>query len=783
MRTFTLLMLASLGRSDFVTDGNAFEVSCDLKENFFEIRSVSAPEKYVFRSSSADFLTVIEAVEVKIKEVEGNYDIQPNTASSNGTRTLNGTRITKCEDAVVSGYVHNEDITFDIAFSSASEDEEDCCSALDMSISVHASSSLRERAKTTDKGSDVVHVVQLKYAAEENQAYFGFGEQYDRANLKGSVVPVLVSEQGVGRGLEPLSLFLGIAAGNAFTTYAPMPLYQTSETANAEAHAFALRTTRVCVFDTSETELTTLSILFDANEARVFDVPITLVRSNENDNDRAPLNLLQGLTGLVTGRMRKLPSWITSNGAILATEGGEQAVMRTVRTAKDAGVPVAAVWVQDWSGLRSDAFGKRVEWNWDVDPEHYPNWNDFLRNLRNVENVRFMSYINPYLANNALNDTTRRDLFNEAERLGHLVKTKNTNETYLLSSGSATFTFGTVDLTSPAARDWFARVIRCDMLGDASACLPNQTVAEPVDGWMCDFGEYLPFLDIRLNGSSSPWTAHNVWPTLWAEVNRDAVGDDDEKVFFMRSGYTRAPNSTRLYWSGDQLVTFDGYDGLTSAVVSHLSSGFSGMTLKHTDIGGYTMVDEYEVVKYLRTKELQMRWTEFSAFGDVVFRTHIGNLPNRSWQFDSDNETLAHFARFARVHAALASYRDDLMDAAEAFGHPITRHMYLHYPRDPETIKIKALDTQFLLGYELLVAPVLTKGASSVRVYLPYEASGWTNVWTNQTWVFKNKTSSDSGGMYVTCEAPMGSPPVFYRTGRKEGEALAERVREAAGGA
>jgi alpha-glucosidase (family GH31 glycosyl hydrolase) len=44
-----------------------------------------------------------------------------------------------------------------------------------------------------------------------------------------------------------------------------------------------------------------------------------------------------------------------------------------------------------------------------------------------------------------------------------------------------------------------------------------------------------------------------------------------------------------VFWAGDQLVSWDEFDGLRSCVNAYLSGGYSGMTLLSSDIGGYTM--------------------------------------------------------------------------------------------------------------------------------------------------------------------------------------------------
>jgi sulfoquinovosidase len=72
----------------------------------------------------------------------------------------------------------------------------------------------------------------LTSASSADEHFFGFGEQFTYFDMKGKRVPIWVSEQGVGRGEEPITTGANItnggAGGNAFTSYAPMPLYITN---------------------------------------------------------------------------------------------------------------------------------------------------------------------------------------------------------------------------------------------------------------------------------------------------------------------------------------------------------------------------------------------------------------------------------------------------------------------------------------------------------------------------------------------------------------------------
>jgi len=174
------------------------------------------------------------------------------------------------------------------------------------------------------------------------------------------------------------------------------------------------------------------------------------------------------------------------------------------------------------------------------------------------------------------------------------------------------------------------------------------------------------------------------------------------------------------------------------------------------------------VLRYLRSKELLLRWMEMSAFSDAIFRTHPGNLPSESTQWNSDESTLKHLAAFASVHKALSPYRRHLMHEAEHKGWPLIRHLYLHYPQDS---KARQQQDEFLLGRDLLVAPVLAPNVSSIAVYLPPEAHGWTHAWTGQRL---------SGGQQVKVPAPLGQPGLFYRTASSHGRKAADAAVNAA---
>ncbi len=577
--------------------------------------------------------------------------------------------------------------------------------------------------------------VALTQASVKDEGVYGFGEQFSWFDHKGLRVPILVSEQGIGRGAFPITLGADLTAGaggNGHTTYAAVPHLLTSR-----LRSLFLENTEVSTFDLRDDSRITVELFSSTMRGRILA-------------GSTPLELIEEYTAYA-GRMRRLPDWILG-GAVIGMQGGTAKVREVLGRLNEKDVPVAAFWLQDWVGQRTTSFGKQLWWNWELDPERYPEWPELVRSLES-QRIRVLTYVNPFLADvEGEKPSYRRNLFAEARERGYLVRTPG-DEPYLIQNTS--FSAGLVDLTNPEARRWMKDVLRDEVLGVGAS------------GWMADFGEALPY-DARLaDGDAKRF--HNAYPEEWAKLNRELLeeqGRGDDAVFFMRSGYTRSPRYSTLFWLGDQLVSWDEFDGIKSAVTGMLSGGLSGFSLNHSDIGGYTTIDN-PLQNYHRSPELLKRWTELAAF-TPVFRTHEGNIPDRNAQVYSDDEALTHFARMAKVYRAWEPYRRQLVEEAEATGHPVVRHLFLHHPEDTTARKLRY--EEFLVGSELLVAPVLDAGVDEVRVYLP--AGRWVHVWSDQEY------GDEGQGSWVTVEAPMGRPAVFHKKGSEVGDTFRARLRE-----
>lgn len=547
----------------------------------------------------------------------------------------------------------------------------------------------------------------LTLVADADERVWGGGEQMSYFNMRGRRFPMWTSEPGVGRDksteLTRQMDAAGHAGGDYWNTNYPQPTFISSR-----KYALHVETTACSVFDFT---------VGDSHTVEVWEIPARIAFWAA-PNYAALVSRLSECFG----HQPQLPDWAI-DGAIVGLKDGENSFAR-LETIIAAGAVVTGLWCEDWAGVRVTSFGTRLFWDWRANAARYPGLADRIAAL-NARGVRFLAYVNPYLANDGT-------FYRHAEQMGYLALRQDSDVPYLVDFGE--FDCGVVDFTNPAAAAWFAESI-----------IGQEMLDIGIAGWMADFGEYLP-TDVRLANGMDAMLAHNAWPTIWAEVNARAIesrGRTGEALFFMRAGFTGVGRHCPLLWAGDQSVDFTRHDGIGTVIRGALSSGLLGNAYHHSDIGGYT-----SILGNVRTAELMMRWSEMAAFTPFM-RSHEGNRPGDNLQIDSSPGILDHFARMTRVHAALAPYVRTLCEAAEATGLPLQRPLFLHFEDDAEAYDV---ETQYLYGPDLLIAPVIAAGASEWRVYLPAGAA-WVHLWSH----------TPHGGGWVTVPAPFGEPPVFWR--------------------
>ena len=556
----------------------------------------------------------------------------------------------------------------------------------------------------------------LTFVTNPKEHIYGCGETYSELDLKGQNVRIWVAEhQNTGRISKKIikEKLLGKhpdkkLSFDKYESYYAQPTFVSSDKyyVHCDINAYS-------EFDFTDAGKITL----------YFQEPPVII--TDSGQDFAEVS--RKLTGLL-GRQKALPDWLY-DGVILGIQEGTDVVDAKIKKAKEAGVPVVGVWCQDWSGCRRTGFGYQVMWNWEWDQELYPGLDKKIAEWKE-EGVRFLGYINPFIA-------IEKDLYAYASEHGYCVQDREGKD-YLVTI--TTFPAAMVDFTNPEAYEWYKGLIKENMIGLG------------MGGWMADFGEYLP-IDAVLYSGEDPAIIHNQWPAIWAKMNQEAVaecGKEGQGFFFTRAGHTGTIAHSHMMWTGDQHVDWSIDDGLPAVIPATLSLAMSGYGIAHSDVGGYTTI-----MHMRRSKELLLRWEEMNVFSPL-FRTHEGNQPVNNVQFDDDEELLAQLAKCGRMHVALKDYLKGLVAEEISDGTPVMRPLFYHYD-EAEAYTEK---TEYLLGRDLLVAPVYEEGAKSRTIYLP--SDGWVNIFDGKEYA----------GGHMIVEAPIGKPPVFVRKDSKDYEAL-----------
>ena len=542
--------------------------------------------------------------------------------------------------------------------------------------------------------------------SDENEHFYGCGETYSKFNLKGERVRIWTAEhQNIARTSKK---FEKIKNGGKYDELLPFDGYESyyAQPTFTSGYKYFLHvfTDDYCEFDFTQKDRITLCL----QEEPHF---ITAAAESFPELSRKLSEILE--------RPRPLPEWIY-DGAVIASQQGCESVDAKLEKAKEEDISISGVWCQDWCGCRRTSFGYQVMWNWRQSEELYPGLGKKIKQW-NAQGVHFLGYINTFMA-------IEKDIYKEASKKGYCVKNKN-GEDYLVTI--TTFPAAMIDFTNPAAYEWYKNIIKENMIGAG------------LSGWMADFGEYLP-TDCVLYSGQDPEKLHNRWPAIWAKMNREAISEckkEDECFFFTRAGHSESVKYSDMMWSGDHHVDWSTDDGIGSVITGTLSLAMSGFCITHSDTGGYT-TNEYLV----RSKELLMRWMDMNVFSPL-FRFHEGNQPQRNAQVFDDDELIAHLKRCTDWHIALKPYLKELEKEACEKGIPFMRPLFYHYDEP------RAYDetTQYLLGRDLLVAPVLKEGASGRSVYLPEDK--WVHLFTKKEY---------TGGIYEM-EAAVGQIPVFCR--------------------
>ncbi len=272
-----------------------------------------------------------------------------------------------------------------------------------------------------------------------------------------------------------------------------------------------------------------------------------------------------------------------------------------------------------------------------------------------------------------------------------------------------------------------------------------------VDGWWPDEGDSLDIAS-RLVRNRMYWEG--------PQIDRP----NERPYALHRNGYAGMQRYASFLWSGDVYST---WETLKVQIPIGVNTGLTGIPYWGTDIGGFVPTKEF-------TAELYLRWFQFGAFC-TLFRCHgrtwklrlpwgwntgdpgpveINNdngaaIPDPSQLHNSQVEPICR--KYLELRYRMLPYLYSAVRECVTTGMPIMRALWLHYPNDPTAV---ARGDEYLFGKNLLVAPVVEKGATTRQVYLPH--GGWYDYWTGEP---------VQGGREISRPVDLETIPLYVRAG------------------
>jgi len=436
-----------------------------------------------------------------------------------------------------------------------------------------------------------------------------------------------------------------------------------------------------------------------------------------------------------TGRPPLLPEWALGFWQCKLRYRTQQELLEVAREYKRRGLPVSVIVV--------DYFHWTMMGDWQFDPEYWPDPAAMVKELKEM-GIEVMVSVWPTVNPNSEN-------FREMNEKGLLVQAYNNINVFLPLADrypeGASYAYY-YDSTNPEAR---------------------QFIWEKVKQHYYDLGIRVFWLDAD-EPEIYPITHRNlryhlgsalevgcIYPLLHQRgfFEGESAAGEKEIINLSRSGWAGSQRYAAALWSGDIPSTFE---YLQKSLRAGLNVAMSGIPWWTTDIGGFLWGD-------IRTdyfKELIVRWFQYGVFCPL-FRLH-GNRepnnglngpdasggPNEVWEFgDLAYKIIAHLMG---IREKLRPYLMTLNQTAHEKGLPPMRPLFVDFPQNEQAARV---DDQFMLGPDLLVAPVIEKGVRQRQVYFP-DGPDWVDAWSGE---------EIAGGTTRLVEAPIEKVPVYWRKG------------------
>jgi alpha-D-xyloside xylohydrolase len=554
----------------------------------------------------------------------------------------------------------------------------------------------------TSTTSQSVAYLRVRPDADATEGFYGLGEWGDAVDNRGTLRPMqmeadLTSESSDNEDHVPVPLVIGTRGWGAF-----------------------VQSDRPGAFDVARQSPTLVDITFGTGDASPDGLTVQLFSADQ------PLDILARYFDL-TGYPGVPAPW--AYGPLLwRDENSNQAqVIDDISQIRTRHLAASGMWFD-----RPYATGVET---FDFDPVKFPDPPTMLQALHDA-GLRYGVWHAPYVApaGNSEDPAGTQNAYADAHGFF-----PPTTAVFVNPWGKP------IDFTNPDAYAWWQQNLA-------------SYTALGIEGFKLDYGEDVV---VGLLGARVPWlfadgsderTMHRGYQLLYHRVYRELL-DPAGAFVLARTGRWGDQIRGTIIWPGDLDASFaqrgdplDGkgaVGGLPAALIEGLSLSASGFPFYASDTAGYRHSPAPE--------ECWVRWVEANAVASAM---NIGDASSEQpWEFTADNgrtqTDLDRYARYTLLHLRLFPYAWTYAQQIAATGRPIARPFGLAWPAMGQQP-----NDEYMFGDALLVAPVVSEGATSRMVWFP--PGTWIDWWTG---------APIAGGAQEAVDADLDTLPLFLAAG------------------
>ena len=448
-----------------------------------------------------------------------------------------------------------------------------------------------------------------------------------------------------------------------------------------------------------------------------------------------PLKIEENYT-LATGRTPMMPEFGLGYWQCKLRYRNQEEILNVAREHKRRGLPMDAIVV--------DFFHWTMQGDFKFEPRDWPDPEGMVKELKNM-GIETVVSVWPTI-------DERSENYGPMAENGYLVDADRGCGYHMSWMGNTVF----YDATNPGAQEYVWEKCK-ENYYDKGIRVFWLDEAEPEYG-PYDFDNYRYYAGSALSCS-------NIYPVGYAKGFYDGLkkAGETDIMSLVRCAWAGAQKYGVLTWSGD---IYSSFRSMREQLTAGLDMSVAGIPWWTSDIGGFLGGD----ISDDHFKELLVRWFEWGAFCPV-FRMHGERSPwyereqefidnvrqltsgqdNEVWSFGEDNYEI--LKKYLFIREKLRPYIRECMERAHTKGEPVMRPLFFDFCTD---LKSWDIDDEYMFGPDILVAPVLSEGAESRKVYLP-EGVKWRESSTGRVY---------DGGQTASANAPIDIIPVFIRDGK-----------------